>query len=47
MKHLLMREEVLNNKIIALEDDMMSLTNLSELAYLRKELESTGMWINI
>ena len=47
MKHLLMRQKVLNNKIIALEDDMMSLTKatLSELDYLRKELESTGMWI--
>ena len=47
MKHLLMRQEVLNNKIIALEDDMMSLTKatLFELDYLRKELESTGMWI--
>ena len=32
---------------MALEDDMMSLTKatLSELDYLRKELESTGMWI--
>ena len=38
MKHLLMRQEVLNSKIIALEDDMMSLTKatLSELDYLRK-----------
>ena len=47
MKHLLMRQEILNNKTIALDDDMMSLTKatLSELDYLRKELESTGMWI--
>ena len=47
MKYLLMRQEALNNKIMALEDDMMSLTKvtLSELDYLRKELESTGMWI--
>ena len=47
MKYLLMRQEVLNNQIIILEDDMTSLTKatLSELDYLRKELESTGMWI--
>ena len=47
MKYLLMRQETLNSKIMALEDDMMSLTKatLSELDYLRKELESTGMWI--
>ena len=47
MKYLLMRQEALNNKIMALEDDMMSLTKatLSELDYLRKELESTSMWI--
>ena len=46
-KYLLMRQEALNNKIMALEDDMMSLTKatLSELDYLGKELESTGMWI--
>ena len=46
MKYLL-RQEALNNKIMALEDDMMSMTKatLSELDYLRKELESTGMWI--
>ena len=45
MKYLLMRQEVLNNKIMVLEDGMMSLTKatLSELDYLRKELESTGM----
>ena len=38
MKHLLMRQEVLNNKIIALEDDMMSLTKatLSELDLFKK-----------
>ena len=37
MKYLLMRQEALNNKIMALEDDMMSLTKatLSELDYLR------------
>ena len=47
MKYLLMRQEALNNKIMALEDDMMALTKatLSELHYLRKELESTIMWI--
>ena len=47
MKDLLMGQEVLSNKIIALDIDMMSLTKatLSEFDYLRKELEATGMWI--
>ena len=46
MKHLLMRQKKLDNKIVSLEN-MMSLTKatLSELDNLRKELESTGMWI--
>ena len=47
MKYLLMRQQKLDNKIVSLENDKMSLTKatLSELDYLRKELESTGMWI--
>ena len=39
MKHLLMRQQELDNKIVSLENDMMSLNTatLSELDYLRKE----------
>ena len=42
-----MRQQELDNMIVSLENDMMLLTKatLSELDYLRKELESTSMWI--
>ena len=42
MKHLLMRQEVLNNKIIALEDDMMSLTKAT-LSGIRLFKKRTGI----
>ena len=47
MKHLAQKQQFLEKKIIALEDDMMSLARatLSEIEYLKSELQATGMWI--
>ena len=47
MKHLIKNQKTLNRRIIAVENDMMSLTKatLKELELLRKDLRSTGMYI--
>ena len=47
MKHLMHKQNLLNTKIVALEDDMMSLSTatLSEIEFLKSELQSTGMYI--
>ena len=49
MKHLKYRQDVLDNKIEALEDDMISITKetFEELDHLRKELELTGYNIRV
>ena len=49
MKHLKHRQDVLDHKIEALEDDMISITKetFDELDYLKKELELTGYNIKI
>ena len=49
MKHLKHRQDVLDHKIEALEDDMISITKetFDELDYLKKELELTGYSIRI
>ena len=47
MKQLLRRQLFLDKKIVALEDDMMSLTKatMNEIEYIKKELEISGNWI--
>ena len=49
MKHLKHRQDALDHKIEALEDDMISITKetFEELDYLRKELELTGYNIKV
>ena len=49
MKHLKHRQDVLDHKIEALEDDMISITKetFEELDYLRRELELTGYNIKV
>ena len=49
MKHLKHRKDVLDNKIEALEDDMISITKetFKELDYLKRELELTGYNIEV
>ena len=49
MKHLKHKQDVLDHKIEALEDDMISITKetFEELDYLKKELELTGYNIKI
>ena len=49
MKHLKHRQDTLDHKIEALEDDMISITKetFEELDYLRKELELTGYNIKV
>ena len=49
MKHLKHRQNVLDHKIEALEDDMISITKetFEELDYLRRELELTGYNIKV
>ena len=49
MKHLKHRQNVLDHKIEALEDDMISIAKetFDELDYLKKELELTGYNIKI
>ena len=49
MKHLKHRQDALDHKIEALEDDMISITKktFEELDYLRRELELTGYNIKV
>ena len=49
MKHLKHRQDVLDHKTEALEDDMISITNetFEELDYLKRELELTGYNIKV
>ena len=49
MKHLKHRQDVLDHKIEALEDDMISITKetFEELDYLKRELELTGYNIKV
>ena len=49
MKHLKHRQDVLDHKIEALEDDMISITKetFQELDYLKRELELTGYNIKV
>ena len=49
MKHLKHRQDVLDHKIEALEDDMIHITKetFEELNYLKRELEPTGYNIKV
>ena len=49
MKHLKHRQDVLDHKIEALEDDMISISKetFEELGYLKRELELTGYNIKV